>query len=401
MNIEQQIVSGVVAAVSELYGQQVAESQVQLQKTRPEFEGHLTVVVFPFVKMARKSPEQTAQEIGQWLVEHCEAVSACNAVKGFLNLVVAPKAWLQLLDDIDKAPLWGYRAPRVGEAANGDAPLVMIEYSSPNTNKPLHLGHVRNNLLGWSLAKIMEANGYRVVKTNIVNDRGIHICKSMLAWQKWGNGETPASSGKKGDHLIGDYYVLFDKHYREEVKELVAAGMDEERAKQEAPLIREAHDMLVRWEQGDEEVRSLWKMMNDWVYEGFDETYRALGVAFDKIYYESQTYLVGKKKVEEGLAKGLFFRKEDGSVWADLTDAGLDQKLLLRSDGTSVYMTQDIGTAQMRFEDYPIDKMIYVVGNEQNYHFQVLSLLLDRLASSGARSWCTSPMEWWSCPMVR
>ena len=379
MNIEQQIVSGVVAAVSELYGQQVAESQVQLQKTRPEFEGHLTVVVFPFVKMARKSPEQTAQEIGQWLVEHCEAVSACNAVKGFLNLVVAPKAWLQLLDDIDKAPLWGYRAPRVGEAANGDAPLVMIEYSSPNTNKPLHLGHVRNNLLGWSLAKIMEANGYRVVKTNIVNDRGIHICKSMLAWQKWGNGETPASSGKKGDHLIGDYYVLFDKHYREEVKELVAAGMDEERARQEAPLIREAHDMLVRWEQGDEEVRSLWKMMNDWVYEGFDETYRALGVAFDKIYYESQTYLVGKKKVEEGLAKGLFFRKEDGSVWADLTDAGLDQKLLLRSDGTSVYMTQDIGTAQMRFEDYPIDKMIYVVGNEQNYHFQVLSLLLDRL----------------------
>ncbi len=379
MNIEQQIVSGVVAAVSELYGQQVAESQVQLQKTRPEFEGHLTVVVFPFVKMARKSPEQTAQEIGQWLVEHCEAVSACNAVKGFLNLVVAPKAWLQLLDDIDKAPLWGYRAPRVGEAANGDAPLVMIEYSSPNTNKPLHLGHVRNNLLGWSLAKIMEANGYRVVKTNIVNDRGIHICKSMLAWQKWGNGETPASSGKKGDHLIGDYYVLFDKHYREEVKDLVAAGMDEERAKQEAPLIREAHDMLVRWEQGDEEVRSLWKMMNDWVYEGFDETYRALGVAFDKIYYESQTYLVGKKKVEEGLAKGLFFRKEDGSVWADLTDAGLDQKLLLRSDGTSVYMTQDIGTAQMRFEDYPIDKMIYVVGNEQNYHFQVLSLLLDRL----------------------
>ena len=379
MNIEQQIVSGVVAAVSELYGQQVAESQVQLQKTRPEFEGHLTVVVFPFVKMARKSPEQTAQEIGQWLVEHCEAVSACNAVKGFLNLVVAPKAWLQLLDDIDKAPLWGYRAPRVGEAANGDAPLVMIEYSSPNTNKPLHLGHVRNNLLGWSLAKIMEANGYRVVKTNIVNDRGIHICKSMLAWQKWGNGETPASSGKKGDHLIGDYYVLFDKHYREEVKELVAEGMDEERAKQEAPLIREAHDMLVRWEQGDEEVRSLWKMMNDWVYEGFDETYRALGVAFDKIYYESQTYLVGKKKVEEGLAKGLFFRKEDGSVWADLTDAGLDQKLLLRSDGTSVYMTQDIGTAQMRFEDYPIDKMIYVVGNEQNYHFQVLSLLLDRL----------------------
>ena len=373
MKIEQQIVSGVVAAVSELYGQTVAESSVQLQKTRPEFEGNLTVVVFPFVKMARKSPEQTAQELGQWLVEHCEAVSACNAVKGFLNLVIAPEAWLQLLADIDRDDCYGLKA------AGEDSPLVMIEYSSPNTNKPLHLGHVRNNLLGWSLAKIMEANGNRVVKTNIVNDRGIHICKSMLAWQKWGNGETPESSGKKGDHLIGDYYVLFDKHYREQIKELVAQGMDEETAKQEAPLIKEAHAMLVKWEQGDKEVRALWEKMNSWVYAGFDETYKKLGVGFDKIYYESQTYLKGKAKVEEGLAKGLFERHDDGSVWADLTGEGLDQKLLLRSDGTSVYMTQDIGTAEMRYEDFPIDKMIYVVGNEQNYHFQVLSILLDRL----------------------
>ena len=373
MKIEQQIVSGVVAAVSELYGQTVAESSVQLQKTRPEFEGNLTVVVFPFVKMARKSPEQTAQELGQWLVEHCEAVSACNAVKGFLNLVIAPEAWLQLLADIDGDDCYGLKA------AGEDSPLVMIEYSSPNTNKPLHLGHVRNNLLGWSLAKIMEANGNRVVKTNIVNDRGIHICKSMLAWQKWGNGETPESSGKKGDHLIGDYYVLFDKHYREQIKELVAQGMDEETAKQEAPLIKEAHAMLVKWEQGDKEVRALWEKMNSWVYAGFDETYKKLGVGFDKIYYESQTYLKGKAKVEEGLAKGLFERHDDGSVWADLTGEGLDQKLLLRSDGTSVYMTQDIGTAEMRYEDFPIDKMIYVVGNEQNYHFQVLSILLDRL----------------------
>ena len=381
MKIEQLIVSGVVAAVSELYGQTVAESSVQLQKTRPEFEGNLTVVVFPFVKMARKSPEQTAQEIGQWLVEHSEAVSACNAVKGFLNLVIAPEAWLKLLADIDHDDRYGLKQ------ATAESPLVMIEYSSPNTNKPLHLGHVRNNLLGWSLAKIMEANGNRVVKTNIVNDRGIHICKSMLAWQRWGGGETPESSGKKGDHLIGDYYVLFDKHYREEVRALKAQfeaeGLDaekaEERAKQEAPLIKEAHEMLVKWEQNDPEVRALWEKMNSWVYAGFDETYRALGVSFDKIYYESQTYLVGKRKVEEGLQKGLFFRKDDNSVWADLTDAGLDQKLLLRSDGTSVYMTQDIGTAQMRFEDFPIDKMIYVVGNEQNYHFQVLSLLLDRL----------------------
>jgi len=323
--------------------------------------------------MARKAPEAAAQEIGQYLVDHCEAVSAFNAVKGFLNLVVSPKAWSQLLADIDANPTFGYKS--VDESSS----LVMIEYSSPNTNKPLHLGHVRNNLLGWSLAQIMEANGNRVVKTNIVNDRGIHICKSMLAWQKWGNGETPASSGKKGDHLIGDYYVAFDKHYREEVKALVAEGMDEEQAKQEAPLIKEAHDMLVRWEQGDKEVRQLWETMNSWVYAGFDETYKMMGVSFDKIYYESQTYLKGKAKVEEGLEKGLFFRKDDGSVWADLTNEGLDQKLLLRSDGTSVYMTQDIGTAEMRFKDYPIDKMIYVVGNEQNYHFQVLSILLDRL----------------------
>ena len=379
MKIEQQIVGGVMAAVKELYGAEVAESQVQLQKTRSEFEGNLTVVVFPFVKMARKSPEQTAEDIGKWLVEHemwgdvKGIVSRYNVVKGFLNLVVAPEAWLQLLKDIDQDEKFGYKVPSESEA------LCMIEYSSPNTNKPLHLGHVRNNLLGWSLAKIMEANGWKVVKTNIVNDRGIHICKSMLAWQKWGNGETPESSGKKGDHLIGDYYVLFDKHYREEIKQLVADGMDEEQAKLEAPLIKEAREMLVKWEQNDPEVRNLWKMMNDWVYAGFDETYKALGVSFDKIYYESETYLAGKKKVEEGLEKGLFFRKDDGSVWADFTDEGLDQKLLLRSDGTSVYMTQDIGTAQMRFEDYPIDKMIYVVGNEQNYHFQVLSLLLDRL----------------------
>ena len=373
MNIENTIVSNVRAAIKELYGQDVSENMIQLQKTRSEFEGHLTLVVFPFVKMARKAPEAAAQEIGQYLVDHCEAVSAFNAVKGFLNLVVSPKAWSQLLADIDANPTFGYKS--VDESSS----LVMIEYSSPNTNKPLHLGHVRNNLLGWSLAQIMEANGNRVVKTNIVNDRGIHICKSMLAWQKWGNGETPASSGKKGDHLIGDYYVAFDKHYREEVKALVAEGMDEEQAKQEAPLIKEAHDMLVRWEQGDKEVRQLWETMNSWVYAGFDETYKMMGVSFDKIYYESQTYLKGKAKVEEGLEKGLFFRKDDGSVWADLTNEGLDQKLLLRSDGTSVYMTQDIGTAEMRFKDYPIDKMIYVVGNEQNYHFQVLSILLDRL----------------------
>ena len=370
-----------MAAVKALYGQEVPEKMVQLQKTRSEFEGSLTLVVFPFVKMARKSPEQTGQEIGQYLVDNCEAVSKFNVVKGFLNLSIADAAWLNLLEDIDKDDHYGEKA------ADEGSPLVMIEYSSPNTNKPLHLGHVRNNLLGWSLAQIMEANGNKVVKTNIVNDRGIHICKSMLAWLKYGNGETPESSGKKGDHLIGDYYVAFGKHYREEVKELaaqyVADGMSaeqaEEKAKQEAPLIKEAHEMLVKWENNDPEVRALWEKMNNWVYAGFDETYKKMGVGFDKIYYESQTYLKGKAKVEEGLAKGLFERHEDNSVWADLTNEGLDQKLLLRSDGTSVYMTQDIGTAEMRFQDYPIDKMIYVVGNEQNYHFQVLSILLDRL----------------------
>ena len=379
MNIESLISKAAQEAVKSLYGQDVPEKMVQLQKTRSEFEGNLTLVVFPFVKMARKSPEQTAQELGQYLVDNCEAVEKFNVVKGFLNICVSPQAWLQLLQTIDQDENFGMRA------SNEDSPLVMIEYSSPNTNKPLHLGHVRNNLLGWSLAKIMEANGNRVVKTNIVNDRGIHICKSMLAWQKWGNGETPESSGKKGDHLIGEYYVLFDKHYREEIKQLVAQGMDEEKAKQEAPLIKEAHEMLVKWEQGDPEVRALWEKMNSWVYAGFDETYKKMGVSFDKIYYESQTYLRGKAKVEEGLAKGLFQRHDDGSVWADLTDEGLDQKLLLRSDGTSVYMTQDIGTAEMRYEDYPIDKMIYVVGNEQNYHFQVLSILLDRLGFKWGR----------------
>ena len=360
-------------AVKNLYGQEVPEKMVQLQKTRSEFEGNLTLVVFPFVKMARKSPEQTGQELGEYLVANCEAVSKFNVVKGFLNLSIADEAWLKLLADIDSQEKYGEKS------ADEDSPLVMIEYSSPNTNKPLHLGHVRNNLLGWSLAQIMEANGNHVVKTNIVNDRGIHICKSMLAWLKWGNGETPESSGKKGDHLIGDYYVAFDKHYREEIKELVAQGMDEEQAKQEAPLIKEAHEMLVKWEKNDPEVRALWEKMNNWVYAGFDETYKKMGVSFDKIYYESQTYLEGKAKVEEGLAKGLFERHDDNSVWADLTNEGLDKKLLLRSDGTSVYMTQDIGTAEMRFQDYPIDKMIYVVGNEQNYHFQVLSILLDRL----------------------
>jgi arginyl-tRNA synthetase len=373
MKIEKMIADAVKLAVKSLYGQEVPDKMVQVQKTRNEFEGNLTLVVFPFVKMARKSPEQTAQELGDWLVENCEAVERFNVVKGFLNMVIAPAAWLSLLADIDTDEQFGMKK------ATDESPLVMIEYSSPNTNKPLHLGHVRNNLLGWSLAQIMQANGNRVVKTNIVNDRGIHICKSMLAWLKYGNGETPESSGKKGDHLIGDYYVAFDKHYREEVKELVAKGMDEEQAKQEAPLIKEAHDMLVKWEQNDPEVRALWQKMNDWVYAGFDETYKKMGVGFDKIYYESQTYLKGKAKVEEGLAKGLFERHEDNSVWADLTNEGLDQKLLLRSDGTSVYMTQDIGTAEMRFQDYPIDKMIYVVGNEQNYHFQVLSILLDRL----------------------
>ena len=373
MNIESQIITSAQEAVSSLYGQQVPEKMVQLQKTRSEFEGNLTLVVFPFLKISKKNPEQTAQEIGQYLADHCEAVAGYNVVKGFLNLVIAPAAWLALLNDINANEHYGERQ------ANENSPLVMIEYSSPNTNKPLHLGHVRNNLLGWSLAQIMQANGNRVVKTNIVNDRGIHICKSMLAWLKYGNGETPETSGKNGDHLIGDYYVAFDKHYREEVKQLVESGMDEEQAKQEAPLIKEAHEMLVKWENNDPEVRALWQKMNNWVYAGFDETYKKMGVSFDKIYYESQTYLKGKAKVEEGLAKGLFERHADNSVWADLTNEGLDQKLLLRSDGTSVYMTQDIGTAEMRFQDYPIDKMIYVVGNEQNYHFQVLSILLDRL----------------------
>ncbi len=381
MNIEALISKAAGEAVKALYGMDATEKMLQLQKTRSEFEGNLTLVVFPFVKAAKKSPEQTAQEIGEYLTANCAAVEKFNVVKGFLNLCIGDGAWLELLKTIDQDDHFGTK--RVDEGA----PLVMIEYSSPNTNKPLHLGHVRNNLLGWSLAQIMEANGNKVVKTNIVNDRGIHICKSMLAWLKYGNGETPESSGKKGDHLIGDYYVAFDKHYREEVKELtaqlVASGLPaeqaEEKAKQEAPLIKEAHEMLVKWENNDPEVRALWEKMNNWVYAGFDETYKKMGVGFDKIYYESQTYLKGKAKVEEGLAKGLFERHEDNSVWADLTNEGLDQKLLLRSDGTSVYMTQDIGTAEMRFQDYPIDKMIYVVGNEQNYHFQVLSLLLDRL----------------------
>ena len=381
MNIESEIIATVVQAVKECFGQDVPTTMVQLQKTKAEFEGNLTLVVFPFLKLSKLKPEDTAQQLGDYLAKHCKVVQSFNVVKGFLNLTIAPAAWISLLNRIDSEPRFGEKA------VNEQSPLVMVEYSSPNTNKPLHLGHVRNNLLGWSLAQIMEANGNRVVKTNIVNDRGIHICKSMLAWKKWGNGATPESTGKKGDHLIGDYYVAFDQHYRAELAELTAKfkaeGMTDEeaekRAKEESPLMKEAHDMLVRWEQGDEEVRALWKKMNDWVYQGFDETYKAMGVGFDKIYYESETYLEGKAKVEEGLAKGLFFRKPDGSVWADLSNEGLDQKLLLRADGTSVYMTQDIGTADLRFKDYPIDKMIYVVGNEQNYHFQVLSILLDRL----------------------
>ncbi len=377
-----QIVKAVEAGIMEMYGQSAPQGSVVLQETREGFEGELTLVVFPFLRISRKKPEDTAQDLGQYLVANLPGVvRGFNVVKGFLNLSIQPACWISLLQDIWQNPRYGFTP------VTESSPLVMIEYSSPNTNKPLHLGHVRNNLLGWALANIMEANGNKVVKTNIVNDRGIHICKSMLAWLHWGNGETPQSSGKKGDHLIGDYYVAFDKHYREEVKELkaqyMAGGMAEEqaeeKAKQEAPLIREAHEMLVKWEQGDAEVRALWKKMNEWVYEGFDETYKALGVSFDKIYYESQTYLEGKEKVEEGLRKGFFYRRPDGSVWADLTKEGLDEKLLLRSDGTSVYMTQDIGTAKLRFQDFPIDKMIYVVGNEQNYHFQVLSILLDKL----------------------
>ena len=381
MKIEEQITVAALAAVKELYGTEVPEKMIQLQKTRSDFEGNLTLVTFPLLKTSHKKPEDTAQDLGEYLKKNCKAVADFNVVKGFLNLVIAQAAWTGLLNDINADEKFGEK--RVTD----ESPLVMIEYSSPNTNKPLHLGHVRNNLLGWSLAQIMEANGNKVVKTNIVNDRGIHICKSMLAWLKWGNGITPEQAGKKGDHLIGDFYVLFDKHYKEECKQLqkqyekegMTADEAKEKAEHEAPLIKEAHDMLVKWEANDPEIRALWEKMNNWVYAGFDETYKAMGVGFDKIYYESNTYLVGKKKVEEGLAKGLFIRKEDNSVWADLTDEGLDQKLLLRKDGTSVYMTQDIGTAEMRFNDYPIDKMIYVVGNEQNYHFQVLSILLDRL----------------------
>ncbi|KGF53323.1 arginine--tRNA ligase [Prevotella amnii] len=381
MNIEHQITVAALSAIKFLYGVEVPDSMVQLQKTRTNFEGNLTLVTFPLLRISKKSVEQTGQEIGECLLANCTAVASYNVVKGFLNLVISSKAWISLLNDISSKDKFGEKE------ITKESPLVMVEYSSPNTNKPLHLGHVRNNLLGWSLARIMEANGNKVIKTNIVNDRGIHICKSMLAWLKWGNGITPEESGKKGDHLIGDFYVAFDKHYRMELKELtekfLADGLSEEeaklRAEKESPLMKEAHEMLVKWEANDPEVRSLWAKMNSWVYAGFDETYKALGVSFDKIYYESNTYLAGKKKVEEGLAKGLFIRKDDNSVWADLTNEGLDQKLLLRADGTSVYMTQDIGTAQMRFTDYPIDKMIYVVGNEQNYHFQVLSILLDRL----------------------
>lgn len=384
MNFEEQICRSIIEAVKHLYAHDVEPNTVQLQKTKSTFEGHLTLVVFPFLKVSKKKPEETAQEIGEYVAQHCDAVSAFNVVKGFLNLVIAPKAWISLLNSIAAQPHFGEK-----EVTNA-SPLVMIEYSSPNTNKPLHLGHVRNNLLGWSLSQIMKANGNRVIKTNIVNDRGIHICKSMLAWKRWGNGETPETSGKKGDHLIGDYYVAFDKHYREEVKALktqyLAEGKTEEEAekdaKENAPLMQEAREMLRRWEQNDPEIRSLWQTMNTWVYAGFDETYKRLGVSFDKIYYESETYLEGKGKVEEGLSKGIFFRKEDNSVWADLTNEGLDHKLLLRSDGTSVYMTQDIGTADLRYKDYPIDNMIYVVGNEQNYHFQVLSILLDKLGFS-------------------
>ena len=382
MNIEQKLTATIIAALNTLYGQEVPEKMVQLQKTKKEFEGHLTLVVFPFLKMSKKGPEQTAQEIGEYLKQNAsELVSAYNAVKGFLNLIIASDCWIELLNSIHADAEYGITK------ATEDSPLVMIEYSSPNTNKPLHLGHVRNNLLGWALANVMAANGNKVVKTNIVNDRGIHICKSMLAWLKYGNGETPESSGKKGDHLIGDYYVAFDKHYKAEVKELMAQyqaeGLGEEEAKAKAeansPLMLEAREMLRKWEANDPEVRGLWEKMNNWVYAGFDETYTQMGVGFDKIYYESQTYLEGKEKVMEGLDKGFFFRKEDGSVWADLTAEGLDHKLLLRGDGTSVYMTQDIGTAKLRFQDFPIDKMIYVVGNEQNYHFQVLSILLDKL----------------------
>ena len=388
MKIEDKLVASVINGLKALYGQEVPEKMVQLQKTKKEFEGHLTLVVFPFLKMSRKGPEQTAQEIGEYLKANEPAVAAFNVIKGFLNLTIASATWIELLNEIQADEQYGL------VKATETSPLVMIEYSSPNTNKPLHLGHVRNNLLGNALANIVAANGNKVVKTNIVNDRGIHICKSMLAWKKYGNGETPETSGKKGDHLVGDYYVSFDKHYKAEVKELMAQftaqGMNDEEAKAkaeaESPLMQEAREMLVKWEACDPEVRGLWEMMNNWVYAGFDETYKMMGVGFDKIYYESNTYLEGKEKVMEGLEKGFFFKKEDGSVWADLTAEGLDHKLLLRGDGTSVYMTQDIGTAKLRFADYPIDKMIYVVGNEQNYHFQVLSILLDKLGFEWGKS---------------
>ena len=376
MNIETILIESIAAAIKTLYGQEAATDKIQLQKTRKEFEGDFTLVVFPFLQLSRKRPEETAAEIGELLKANQPVVSSYNVVKGFLNIAIAPTYWAGLLHDIDKCPKWGITEP------TADSPLVMVEYSSPNTNKPLHLGHIRNNLLGYALSNIIAANGNKVVKTNIVNDRGIHICKSMLAWQKWGNGETPASSNKKGDHLIGDYYVAFDKHYKAELNELMAQGMSKEEAEAASPLMAEAREMLVKWEAGDAQVRKLWETMNGWVYEGFDETYRKLGVSFDKIYYESDTYLVGKETVLDGLQKGVFYRRPDESVWADLSGDGLDEKLLLRSDGTSVYMTQDIGTAQLRFRDYPIDKMVYVVGNEQNYHFQVLSLLLDKLGFS-------------------
>ena len=373
MSIDTILAQAAAAAVKELYGADFPAEKIVPQTTKKEFEGNETIVVFPFLKASRKAPDVTAQEIGEHMLAHCDVVEKFNVIKGFLNITIKPTYWTGVLKHVAQTPDYGFTA------ATDDSQLVMIEYSSPNTNKPLHLGHVRNNLLGFSLSKIMEANGYKVVKTNIVNDRGIHICKSMLAWLKWGNGDTPESTGKKGDHLIGDFYVAFDKHYKAEIKELVEKGMSPEEAEKQAPLIQEAHDMLRRWEAGDPEVRALWEKMNNWVYAGFDETYRRMGVSFDKIYYESDTYLVGRDTVLEGLEKGLFYRKEDNSVWADLTPDGLDHKLLLRSDGTSVYMTQDIGTAQLRYKDYPIDRMIYVVGNEQNYHFQVLSLLLDKL----------------------
>jgi arginyl-tRNA synthetase len=373
MTINQLLEKNVIKAIEALYGQNVETSLIQLQPTKKEFEGDLTIVVFPFLRLSKKKPEDTAQDLGQWLMENTPELSSFNVIKGFLNLVVSPTYWLQALGKAFAEEQFGIKK------AGDNAPLVMVEYSSPNTNKPLHLGHIRNNLLGSSLCKILEANGNKVVKTNIVNDRGIHICKSMLAWQKWGNGETPASSGKKGDHLVGDYYVAFDKHYKQELAELQEKGMTKEEAEAASPLMNEAREMLQKWEAGDRNVRQLWETMNSWVFAGFDETYKKLGVDFDKIYYESQTYLLGKDKVLEGLDKGLFYRQDDGSVWADLTADGLDQKVLLRSDGTSVYMTQDIGTANLRFNEFPIDKMVYVVGNEQNYHFQVLSILLDKL----------------------